>query len=253
MSLEAEATPDRLLGGRLLLRQPARGHRAGTDAVLLAAGAPEAFSGFALDLGAGVGTVGLALALRAPDARVRLVEADLGLAALSEGNAALNGVAGRVGTVVADVLASRPARRAAGIAGADADLVLTNPPFLSPGQGRASPEALRARAHVIGAGGLDLWIAAAADALRPGGAILVIHRADALAALLAALSGGFGGITVMPIHPRAGSPATRVLARAIRRARAPLALAPGLVLHGPDGRFTPEAEAIHRGERLIDW
>src|SRR5579863_9820561 len=53
---------DAYLGGRLRLRQPHEGHRAGSDAILLAAAAPETISGVALDLGAGVGAAGLALA-----------------------------------------------------------------------------------------------------------------------------------------------------------------------------------------------
>lgn len=244
---------DRLLGGRLVLRQPARGHRAGTDAVLLAAAAPAEFAGLAVDLGSGVGTVGLALALNAPQARVRLVEIDEGTAQAARANVALNGLDARVTVTVADALASRAARVSACVAGADADLVLTNPPFAEAGAGRASPDPGRRRAHVMAQGGLDLWIKAAADMLRPRGALVAIHRADALPALLAAMDRRFGAIVVLAVHPRAGEPAVRVLVRGVKASRAPFSIAPSLVLHGPDGGFTPEAEAIHRGERLLAW
>lgn len=249
----AATVEDRLLGGRLRLRQPARGHRAGTDAVLLAAAAPAEFAGDAVDLGAATGAVGLALALRAPGARVRLVEIDPALAALAAENAALNGLGDRVHACVADALAGRAAREAAGLPDGSADLVLTNPPYLDPAASRASPHGGRALAHVMPEGGLDGWMAAAAGLLRPRGVLLVIHRADALPALLAAAAGRFGALAALPIHPRAGEPATRVLLRGVRGSRAPFSLAAGLVLHGPDGSFTPQAEALHRGEAVLDW
>ncbi|MCP8939272.1 methyltransferase [Alsobacter sp. SYSU M60028] len=242
---------DLLLGGRLILRQPARGHRAGTDAVLLAAAAPDGFRGTLVDLGAGVGAVGLAVAIRAPEARIRLVEIDPEMAEAARVNAALNGCGERVEVIEADALAPHRARLGAGIAAGDADLVLTNPPFAEGAAGRPSPDPRRRRAHVIGEGGLDGWIKAAADMLRPRGELVVIHRADALPTLLAAMAGRFGGVSARPIHPRAGDDAVRVIARGVKGSRAPFALRPGLVLHGPDGRFTPEAEALHRGERVL--
>ena len=57
-------TEDRWLGGRLTLVQPKRGHRVGTDAALLVAAAGDARQGRIVDVGAGVGAVGLALAQR---------------------------------------------------------------------------------------------------------------------------------------------------------------------------------------------
>ena len=81
-------TGDRWLGGRLMLLQPNRGHRVGTDAALLvaAAGAPQ---GRIVDVGAGVGAVGLGLAQGNPSALVYLVECDPELVHLAETNAAL--------------------------------------------------------------------------------------------------------------------------------------------------------------------
>ena len=221
--------------------------------MLLAAAAPAGFAGDAVDLGASTGAVGLALALRALRARVRLVEIDPALAALATENAALNGLADRVRVCVADALAGRAAREAAGLADNSADLVLTNPPYLNSAASRVSPHAGRALAHVMPEGGLDGWMSAAAGLLRPGGVLIVIHRADALPALLAAAAGRFGALAALPIHPRAGEPATRVLLRGVRGSRAPFSMRAGLVLHGPDGAFTPHAEALNRGEAVLDW
>src|SRR5271168_5354386 len=94
--LQSAATADTLtedgwLGGRLMLLQPRRGHRVGTDAALLVAGAGDARQGRIVDVGAGVGAVGLGLAKSSALTSVDLVEVDPELAGLAESNAARNG------------------------------------------------------------------------------------------------------------------------------------------------------------------
>jgi tRNA1(Val) A37 N6-methylase TrmN6 len=246
---------DHLLGGRLVLRQPARGHRAGTDAVLLAA-ATAAETGVLVDAGAGVGTAGLIVALRAPGLSCTLVDKDPFAVALAQENLVLNGLAGRGTAITADFL-SAPSRRNAGLADASADHLITNPPFHLAGRTRISPDALKARAHVaaIEAGEKPLvsWLAAANALLVPGGTLVMIHRADCLAAVLAAAEGRFGALAILPVHPRHERPATRILVRGRKGSRAPLRLLPGLVLHEENGRFTALAEAIHRGTALITF
>jgi len=241
--------PDAFLGGRLSLRQPASGHRAGTDAVLLAACVPAGAEGRAVDVGAGVGAAGLSALARAKALDMTCVEIDPGLVALCDGNIAENGFAARARAVVADVLKA-PARRAAGLADGEFDLVMTNPPFLDAAAARVSPDPARARAHVA-EGGLEAWMKAALAVLRPAGRFLMIHRADALAEILASAKGRIGQIRLLPVHAKAGEPAVRLLVSGKKGSRAPLALLPPLVLHGADGRFTPRAEAIHRGEAGI--
>lgn len=242
--------PDSLLGGKLRLLQSPGGHRVGTDAVLLAAAAPRGHESI-VDLGCGVGAVGLAAALAMPGARVRLVDNDPVALALAERNIALNGLGDRVSSLHADALAPVRERRQAGLDSGIADLVLTNPPFGAAERMRASPDAARAAAHMMPPGGLGLWIDCAASLLKSRGVLTMIHRADALADILSALGDGFGGVRVTPIHPRADQPATRIILRAVKGAKAPLAVLPGFILHGADGRFTPEAEAIHRGEASL--
>ena len=249
------ADVDLLLGGKLHLRQPASGHRAGTDAILLsaAAGTP---SGLMVDLGAGVGTAGLAVALRSPGLRTLLVEIDPGTAALARENVQLNGLAERADVIEADAL-SAAGRRAAGLGEIRADLVVTNPPWYAPGRTRASPDADRARAHTGAAtaadpDGLQAWLRAASAVLKPGGHLVAILHAGQLTSLLRSVEGRFGDLHILPVHPRADADATRLLVSGVRGSRAPLRLKPGLFLHAADGRFTPQAEAIHRGEALID-
>ncbi|HLW90965.1 MAG TPA: methyltransferase [Roseiarcus sp.] len=252
----ATTTVDQWLGGRLMLRQPKKGHRVGSDAALLAAAAPAAT--WIVDVGAGVGAVGLAIALRFPEARVDLIEIDPELSALAMENAAANGLGARARVVTADATLAR-SRRAGGLKDGEADLVVTNPPFFEADKVRASPEPGRAQAHVLSDEGdaahrgIEAWIRGALALLRPSGRFVMIHRPDALAVILAALEGRLGAIAILPIHPRADTPAHRLLIAGIKGARAPLGIRPGLVLHDAAGGFTPRVEALHRGEAAIDW
>ena len=79
----------------------------------------------------------------------------------------------------------------------------------------------------------------------------LIHRAQSLSEILAALSGRFGDIRVLPVHPSADAAATRILVRATSGSRAGLQLLPGLVLHEPDGAWTSRANAVLRGEAAL--
>jgi tRNA1(Val) A37 N6-methylase TrmN6 len=86
----------------------------------------------------------------------------------------------------------------------------------------------------------------------PGGLMILIHRPDALPVILKTLAGRAGGITILPVYPRREAAAGRVLVRGKKGSRAPLSIAPPLVLHEGKG-FTSAAEAIHRGTLLIEW
>jgi tRNA1(Val) A37 N6-methylase TrmN6 len=252
----ARVTIDRWLGGRLGLIQPKDGHRVGTDAALLAAaaGTPE---GRIADVGAGVGAVGLALAQRSKRVFADLIEIDPDLAQLAGINAARNGLEARVRVLRADVLAPG-ARRAAGLADETADCVVTNPPFFEPGTVRVSPDRGRTRAHVLSpaeaaATPLETWVRASLALLVPGGRFVMIHRPDALASILAATKRRLGAVSLLPVHPAAGVGAHRLLIAGVKGSKAPLRIAPALILHEADGRLTAEADAVHRGNALIEW
>ena len=237
-------TDDAVLGGRLRLLQPRRGHRFGHDGILLAAATPARGGDRVADLGAGVGVAGLALASRVPDARVTLVEIDRNLAALAQENAARNGLADRVDAVALDVTASAADFAAAGLAAGSCDVVLMNPPFHDEAL-PASPDPLRRSAHSLA--DPAQWVAAGQRLLRTGGILTLIFRADGLPMLLLLLGQQFGAIAILPVHPKPNLPAIRVMVHAVKASRAPLAMLPGLVLADADGRPTREAEAILRG------
>jgi tRNA1(Val) A37 N6-methylase TrmN6 len=239
-------TRDAFLGGHVMVVQPKKGHRAGLDAALLQALVPAAAGGRAVDLGAGVGTIAFCAAARATALSVVGVERDPGLVAC--GREALSlpenaSFAARVRLVNGD---AGDARALAEFAGAD--WVLMNPPFDPKGRGTRSPEASRRDAHVAAEGLLRAWCATAEALLKPGATLGLIHRADALAEVLGALSPHFGDIRVLPVHPTAGAAASRILVSARRGRRTPLAILPGFVLHEEGGAWTEAADRVLRGK-----
>jgi tRNA1(Val) A37 N6-methylase TrmN6 len=245
MSAEkAETSEDAVLGGRLVLRQPLRGHRVGHDAILLAAATSAQSGDHAVDLGSGVGGAGLALARRIAGVAVTLVEIDPALTALAAGNAERNGLLDRVRAVCLDVESSAADFAAADLAPGSAASVLMNPPFNVAQQ--PSPDHARSLAHAASEATLEHWLRTAARLLRGDGVVTLIWRADGLTDVLAALDKDFGAITVLPVHPKPGAAAIRVLVRATKGNRAPLALLPGFLLADTDSKPTAAAEAVLR-------
>src|SRR6188508_1891873 len=213
MLADAETTEDAVLGGRLVLRQPKRGHRFGHDAILLAAAVDAQASEIAVDFGAGVGAAGLALAHRVPRLEVRLIEIDATLAGLARENAARNKLAGRVSVAELDIATATPfdfTEKAMLPPGA-AHHVLMNPPFNDPARQNVSPDPARRFAHVGSAKTLEQWAERAARLLAPAGVLTLIWRADGLGEVLSALGARFGALTVMPVYPRPDAAAIRVL------------------------------------------
>jgi FkbM family methyltransferase len=247
-SVVGRLTEDAFLGGALRILQPEEGYRAGMDAVLLAASASlEAGAGQkVLDVGTGVGVVGLAVARRVADARVTLVEREPKLADIARSNVQRNGLEERVRVIVADVsrrLDDLPELRPEA---ESFDHVLANPPYNPQGVGTVSVDALRAAANVMPGGNLSRWARFMAAMAKPGGTATMIHRADAVGEVLTAFAGRFGGAVIFPLYPRAGQSAIRVLLQGVKGSNAPIELRPGLVLHAEGNDFTPEAEEILR-------
>lgn len=237
-----DLTTDAWLGGRLTLLQPATGYRVAVDAALLAAAAPDAPDGAAVEFGAGVGAAALAYAARRPSVRVVAIELQPRLAALAARNVAANGLGDMVEAREGDVLAPTPDLK-------DFDVAFFNPPYLVPEANAAATEPSKRVATVEGPARLADWLRAAAAAVRPGGDVVLIHRADRLADICAAAeAAGVGGLRVTPVWPKAGAPAHRVIVYGRVRRGGRFVLGPGLVLHDPDGAFTDVAEAVLRGD-----
>ena len=245
-------TTDDFLGGRIGVMQPKRGHRAGSDAVFLAAAVPSHAGMRVLDVGAGVGVAGLCLLARLPSLELTAVEIDAELCALAAKNAARNGFADKFSVVNADVTAPGRSLRAAGLFSEAYDQVIANPPFHAEGRVRAAPDRGRANAHVMEQGGLAAWVRFFAAMAAPKALLTLIHRPDCLGELLRLLEGRFGDVTVFPLFARTGEPATRIIVQAEKGSRAGLSLLSGLVLHQQNGSYTDAAEAVLRGGEGLD-
>ncbi|WP_245284546.1 tRNA1(Val) (adenine(37)-N6)-methyltransferase [Bradyrhizobium sp. th.b2] len=229
----ADITEDGFLGGQLRLRQPRGGHRAGHDAILLAAATPARSGDRVVDLGSGVGAAGLAVARRVRGIDLVLVEIDPALAELARNNAGANAIMADV--IVLDVESGAAAFDDAGLTPDSADVVLMNPPFNDPSRHQASPDGERERAHVATATTLAGWVHVARRILRSNGQLALIWRADGIAEVLAALDRGFGSLEILPVHADATSPAIRILVRAVKGGRAPTRLHAALLLKEESG------------------
>jgi len=249
MTDPGEFTEDAFLGGRLRLRQPRSGHRAGHDAMLLAAATPARSGDRVVDLGAGVGAAGLAVAKRVAGIELVLVEIDEGLADLARGNAAANAVPADV--IVLDVTSAADVFAAAGLSPGSVDVVLMNPPFNDPARHRASPDKAREIAHVATAATLERWIRAARRILKSGGALTLIWRADGLVEVLSALGSGFGSLELLPVHAEATVPAIRVLIRATKGGKAPLQMHAALLLNDESALPNKQLQDVLAGKEVL--
>jgi tRNA1(Val) A37 N6-methylase TrmN6 len=238
---DAPTTLDTVLGGRVILHQPALGYRAAIDPILLAAACPAERGESVIDLGCGVGTAALCLARRVPDVRCTGIDLQPELAALATRNAKENKLDDRVRFIAGDIL-----DRTLPIYAAPADHVIVNPPYLKRGTATPSGNPVKALANIEGDADLAAWVAAAVKAVRPGGSITFIHRADRLPELLVLMGTRCGGLVVLPVHPKAGAAAHRVLVAGRLDQRLPAMLLPGLVLHEADGSFAPPLQRILR-------
>lgn len=235
-STETAPTENTVMGGRVKLLQPGRGYRIAVDAVLLSAAADVKPGESVLDLGAGVGAVGLCLAARVPGCNVTGIELQPALAALAERNARLNDAADCVHTLVHDLAHPLPP----GLG--PFDHVVTNPPYLPSAVADPSPDRSKALATVESSANLARWLTVATGALKPAGTLLVIHRSDRLDEIIGVLVClGWGEVAVKRLPP-----AARVLIRARRADGLRRHDSPPLVLHRPEGGYTDEAEAILR-------
>jgi tRNA1(Val) A37 N6-methylase TrmN6 len=245
---EIAFSEDRFLNGRLTLRQSRHGYRAGLDAALLAAACDAGPGQSVLEAGCGPGAALLAAALRRPKARFVGLERDPEALALAQWNIAANGLERRVSAMAGDV-----GEKPASLGLEPFDAVMANPPFFDDPGAIRGPAPERQGAY-LAEGGLQAWTQFLLKAVREGGSVTLIHRADRLADILALMGQDAGSFRIRPVAPFADGPAKRVLVRAIKTGKAPLVLLPAVVLHDRTGaKHTAEAEAILRGEAALGW
>ena len=245
-----DVVEDGFLDGRVRLRQPRKGYRASTDAVLLAAATPAQDGDTALELGCGVGAAALCLGHRVPGARLHGLERQPRYAELARSNAELNG--SRLRVEQGDIRAMPAVLREMVF-----DAVMLNPPWHG-ADGSGSPDAGKDVAHRQDAS-MMVWLTAALSRTRPGGWVVIIQRAEWLAEILGAMAARVGDVAILPLAAREGRPAKRVIVKARKGSRGPLRLAAPLVLHrgaahvedGDD--YTDAARALLRDGAALDF
>lgn len=239
-SLHLPTTEDRLLGGRVTFAQPADGYRAAIDPVLLAAAIPARDGDAVLELGSGAGAAALCLAARVPGCTVTGIERDPTLVSIAKSNAVVNGMADRVKFIVGDVMLPPDDL------GARYDHAIANPPFLEPERAdrRGSSNPRRDTATIESGAALDVWLDLMCRSVRAKGQVTLVHRADRLADILSILRPLAGDIAVLPLWPRVGQAARRVIVSARPGTAAPLRLLSGIALHEESGDYTPLVRAI---------
>jgi tRNA1(Val) A37 N6-methylase TrmN6 len=230
-------TPEEIfvLNRRVRLFQPPGGFRTSLDSVMLAAACPAKAGERVLDMGAGVGGASFCLLARMPDCLVTGVEIQPDYHVLAVENIKLN--KGSADFICADVHGFEAERF---------DHIICNPPYLEAGTHTRSPDEGRAAANGHDRESLSAWIDTAFRLLKSNGSLTVIHRADMTDKIILAMRKRFGALDIIPLWPRQGEAAKRVIIRAIKDRRSPCILHAGIVLHGPDGIYTDEAENILR-------
>ncbi len=228
-----------------LLQPPEGGFRTSLDSVMLAAACPVQPGQSVLDAGCGVGGAAFCVAWRVPEIALTGVDWELPYIELARRNIALNPFAQNVTFTQADIRTYEAA--------APFDNVINNPPYLEAGRHTPSPDDIRAQAlgHQEKDLTLDDWINAAHRLVKSNGTLTMIYPAHGTDKIIRRLGKRFGAVEIIPLWPRAGVEAKRVIIRAIKDRQTPARILPGLVLHAEDGAYTAEAERILRDGEAI--
>lgn len=228
-----------VLNKRVRLLQPPKGFRTSLDSVMLAAACPAKQADHVLDMGAGVGGASFCLFMRV-NCAVTGIELQPGYASLAQQNVPLNGASGKVQFIQSDIRDYKT--------DTPFDHVICNPPYFEAGGHTVSPDALRAHAlgHQDETMSVKDWVDAGFKNLRSGGSLTMIHQASMTDDIIQALGRRFGAVEIIPLWPRLGEAAKRVIVRARKDRQTPCTLHPGLVLHEAGGGYTPETDGILR-------
>lgn len=241
---------DAFLGGKLSIAQPEKGFRAGLDSVLLGASLPQGTRQL-LDLGAGAGVAALCAMAHEEGLEATMVENNAEMAMLAAANVEANSFTHRATILKISATATGAERKALGLGTDSFDVVIANPPYFDAGTHAPDPARAAAR-HTDGE--VSGWVRTAVSCAHAKGDVIFIHVAQALPQLLAAFNSRTGAITVLPIAPRPGMAASRVLVRGRKGSKAPMALLPPLIVHGETGsEYAEPVRSILRGETRLDW
>ena len=238
-----ELTLDKILGGRVGLYQPANGYRVAIDPVFLAASIPGTPADTILDVGMGVGAASLCLAARIPGCRVVGLELQRPLVRLAAQNIELNHFKGRVEVLQGSLLHPPPR-----LAPSSFSHVMANPPYYHSSRGTPAASLTKQLSNSLDSGleELKAWVQFACLMVRPQGTVTFVYPVELMDQLLLLLYGKLGHLTICPLWAAEGRAASRVLIRGVKNINGPTRLCPGIILHGPEGKYTRAAEEILR-------
>jgi tRNA1(Val) A37 N6-methylase TrmN6 len=238
------------ISGHFRLFQLSDGHRFSTDDILTAwygtTWCPSART--ALDLGSGIGTVGMIVAWRLAGARLVTVEAQADSVALARRSARFNGVEDRYEIRQGDL-------RDPAVLRADEtfDLITGSPPYFPTGTGVESlhPQKLACRFELRGT--VADYCATAARHLAPGGFFACVFPTDPAQSARVESGAREAGLVVVrrrPVVFREGDPPLVGLFGMMRAVDLPVWfrgqtwVEPDLVIRARDGKIHPEYSAV---------
>ncbi len=243
---------DELTLGRISLDQPEDGPRVNADTILLASYVRDTFSGArggrdVLDMGCATGAIALILARRFPELQsIRGLDIQGDLVRLARENAKRNGLEGRVSFLEGDLRNIRELYPPQSF-----DVVVSNPPYESPGSGRlsASRSDMVARQEVSCT--LDELATACRYLLRNRGRLYLVFKAERMCELLATLSSrGLEPKRARMVHPLKDRKATVVLVESLRGGRPGMMVEPPLFIHDAGGGYTADFLSAYREDGL---
>ena len=226
-----------ILNKQIKLQQPQQGYRTSIDPILLAGSCFPKAGEHVLDMGCGVGTLGLCILKFQDDIHLTGIDIQKDYIKLAQENATLNGFESQATYIHQDINAFEQS---------GFDHIVMNPPYYEDGAHIPSPLKDRATAH---GGKLDDWFKSARKLLKKGGFLSVIlpiaRMEDALKLLK---KHQFGAVQIFPLFPKQGKPAKRVIIKARLYKSGQLVFYPGMILHNDDGSYTKEASKILYGQ-----
>jgi len=232
-----KTTTDTVLGGRVKVIQPETGYRIAIDPMLLAAAMDVSPRCRVLDVGCGTGAALFCLLARLPTVQGVGLEKQQSMAELARLGVEANDFADRGEILVGDISDFQSGTRG------PFDAVMTNPPFYDAGTVPDRPG--QNSIHAVMQFPFSTWIKKCLSLLEKDGLFAIIHRAERLSDIIQSLS-SCGAIIVIPLWPKTGRSAGRVIVTARKGRKSPTTLHPGLVLHAENDAYTPEADAILR-------
>lgn len=242
-------TSDAFLGGRLSILQPVKGFRAGSDSVLLAAAVEASAGEKVLDLGCGVGTIMLCLALRVPGLDITGIDGDEQAVSLAQKNLQRNKIPGQAFCHHVGGHTSSPLPK-----GLFFNHIVFNPPYFDEARYTPTPMCEKKRARNSKADFLLESLRWSYKRLQEKGNIWIIYPTKHLDHLLHTLQEAkFGSIQVLPLWPKKGVASKRIIVQAEKRGKKSFQLLSGYILHEEDGTPTHLAQEVQREGGALAW